>query len=114
MDASLLSTRSVEMYRIEVSRRMVTVWVAGMWVITPLAMPSSLSLFPRDAKSRINGGTSVPHDDFRVNPGYPAGEASLYLQSVPAQLLKPCENAVNNTVAAGTQDTLKVTSIKLL
>jgi hypothetical protein len=73
-------------------------------VITPLAMPSSLSLFPRDAKSRINGGTSVPHDDFRVNPGYPAGEASLYLQSVAAQLLKPCENAVNNTVAAGAHE----------
>src|SRR6267143_6335034 len=62
MDASLSSTHSVEMSRIAVSPRMVTAWVAGIRVITLLAMPSSLSHFPREAKSRINGGMSVPHD----------------------------------------------------
>src|SRR6267143_4705005 len=61
MDASLSSTRSVEMCRIEASRRMVTAWVADMCVITPLAMPSSLSHFPGEGMSKINGGASVPH-----------------------------------------------------
>src|SRR5260370_31601913 len=59
MDANLLSTRSAEMSRIEVSPRMVTAWVAGTRVITLLAMPSSLSHFPEEAKTKINGG-NVP------------------------------------------------------
>src|SRR5713226_10161340 len=60
MDASLLSTRSVEMSPTAVSPRMVTAWVAGIRVITLLAMPLSLSHFPGEAKSKIDGGTSVP------------------------------------------------------
>src|SRR6266480_1047942 len=60
MDASLSSTPSVEMCRIEASPRMVTAWVAGVRVITPLAMPSSLSLFPGEANSKINDATSLP------------------------------------------------------
>src|SRR5437879_13565252 len=60
MDASSSSTPSVEMCRIEVSPRMVTVWVAGMCVITLLAMPSSLSLFPGEANSKVNDATSLP------------------------------------------------------
>src|SRR6266576_1499865 len=60
MDASSSSTPSVEMCRIEASPRMVTVWVAGMCVITLLATPSSLSLFPGEANSKINDATSLP------------------------------------------------------
>src|SRR5260370_11157956 len=58
MDASLLSTLSVEMSRIEVSRRTVAAWAAGIRVITQLAMPSSLSHFRGEATSKTNGGTS--------------------------------------------------------
>src|SRR6266480_4102171 len=63
MDASLLSTRSVEMFPIAASPQMVTAWVAGIRVITLLAMPSSLSLFPGEANSKINVATSVPRGD---------------------------------------------------
>src|SRR5216683_7277159 len=59
MDASLLSTPSVEMSRIEVSRRTVAAWAAGIRVITPLAMPLSLSHLPGEATSKTNGITSV-------------------------------------------------------
>src|SRR6266481_5269658 len=59
MDASLLSTPSVEMSRIEVSRRTVAAWAAGIRVITPLAMPLSLSHLPGEATSKTNGRTSV-------------------------------------------------------
>src|SRR5258708_23216280 len=60
MEGSLLATRSVEMSPTAVSPRMVTAWVAGIRVITLLAMPLSLSHFPGEAKSKIDGGTSVP------------------------------------------------------
>src|SRR6266480_2240652 len=60
MDASLLSTRSVEMFPIAVSPQMGTAWVAGTPVITLLAMPSSLSLFPGEANSKIKVATSLP------------------------------------------------------
>src|SRR5258708_18879945 len=59
MDGSLVSTRSVEMSPAAVSPRMVTAWVAGIRVITLLAMPLSLSHFPGEAKSKMGGGTSV-------------------------------------------------------
>src|SRR5260370_37811301 len=58
MDASLLSTPSVEMSRIEVSRRTVAAWAAGIRAITLLAMPSLLSHFRGEATSKTNGGTS--------------------------------------------------------
>src|SRR5229473_3046729 len=58
MDASLLSTPSVEMSRIEVSRRTVAAWAAGIRVITLLAMPSLLSHFRGEATSKTNSGTS--------------------------------------------------------
>src|SRR5437764_6144131 len=56
MDASLSSTRSVGMFRIEASPPMVTVWVADMRVITPLAMQSPPSHAPAEANSTTRGG----------------------------------------------------------
>src|ERR1700704_6459448 len=60
MDANLLSTPSVEMSRIEASLQMATAWAAGIHVITPLAMPLSLSHLSGGATSKTNGRASVP------------------------------------------------------